>query len=259
MLGTRKCWRLKVNKPPLGEFTPPPNSGVLVVEDEEDIQNLMCLHLQREGYWVDSAQTGKQAYSKLSDNMYQLIILDWMIPGINGLDLLRWIRGPDHPHRNTPVLFATAKFHPADIVTALEAGADDYITKPFDFLVFKARVKNLIRRLKMVRILSDNDKTKNTLLKLGELKLNTESHQVFIKNKEIELTFSEFRLLEVLLKNQGKVLSRKQMVGFIQGTDINVTGRTVDTHISILRKKIKEYGPFIETVRGVGYRISFNY
>ena len=100
---------------------PSSNSGVLVVEDEEDIQNLMCLHLQREGYWIDSAQTGKQAYSKLADNMYQLVILDWMIPGINGLDLLRWMRGSDHRHRNTPVLFVTAKFHPADIVTGFRS------------------------------------------------------------------------------------------------------------------------------------------
>ena len=240
------------------EIVPSPSSGVLVVEDEEDIQNLMCLHLQREGFWVDSVGTGKQAYSKLADNKYQLVILDWMLPGINGLDLLRWMRGEQHPHKETPVLFVTAKFHPADIVIALEAGADDYITKPFDFSVFKARVKNLIKRLQSRQPLQQKKEQLNSLLKMGYLSLNTESHKVFIKDQEVVLTFSEFRILEVLLKNQGKVLSRKQLISFIQGEDINVTGRTIDTHISILRKKIKGYGAFIETVRGVGYRVGFN-
>ena len=227
---------------------------VLVIEDEVDILNLMCLHLSREGYEVHSAQTGKQAYNKLSSyKTYHLIILDWMIPEISGLKLLKWLRSPGHAYQTTPVLFVTAKSGPDDIVYGLESGADDYITKPFDLSVFKARVKNLIKRARFIDSISNDD----TNLNLGNLNLSTETHKVFIKNKEVILTFSEFRLLEILLRNQGKALSRKKMISFIQGEEVNVTGRTVDTHIAILRKKIGEYGKFIETVRGVGYRIGF--
>ncbi len=231
--------------------------SILVVEDELDIQNLMCLHLSREGYHVESVQTGKEAYNMLSNHSYQLVILDWMIPDISGLELLRWMRNTSTSYKNTPVLFVTAKSDPEDIVQGLENGADDYLTKPFDFSVFKARVNNLIRRLKFMDTLEESDKGKDLKFKLGDLVVDTSAHKVFIENNEVVLTFSEFRLLEILLRNQGKALSRKQMISFIQGEDINVTGRTVDTHISILRKKIGKYGKFIETVRGIGYRIGF--
>lgn len=231
--------------------------SILVVEDEIDIQNLMCLHLSREGYHVDSVEDGKQAYNKLSNHSYQLVILDWMIPGINGLELLKWMKTSSSAYKNTPVLFVTAKSDPKDIVLGLEAGADDYITKPFDFSVFKARVRNLIKRLSFMSALTKSESHQDFKLHLGELILDTTAHKAFLEGKELVLTFSEFRLLEVLLRNQGKALSRKQMINFIQGEDINVTGRTVDTHISILRKKIGQYGKCIETVRGIGYRIGF--
>ncbi len=229
--------------------------SVLVVEDEVDILNLMCLHLEREGYQVDRAETGPLAYDKLSSAsscQYHLIILDWMIPEISGLKLLKWIRQKDHTYKNTPVLFVTAKSGPKDIVYGLENGADDYITKPFDLSVFKARVKNLIKRSTLMDS-SDNE----LILKSGDLKLNTDTHKVFIMERELVLTFSEFRLLEILLRNQGKALSRKKIISFIQGEDINVTGRTIDTHIAIIRKKMGTHGKHIETVRGIGYRIGF--
>jgi len=226
------------------------------VEDELDIQNLMCLHLSREGYNVDTAKTGKQAYKMLSEYSYQLVILDWMLPEISGLEILKWMRMPDSAYKNTPVLFVTAKSDPMDIVKGLEAGADDYIPKPFDFLVFKARVKSLIRRLKIINSLKESEKKTKTL-RLGNLIVDTIAHKVFIDEKEVILTLSEFRLLEVLLRNQGKALSRKQMISYILGEDIAVTGRTIDTHMSILRKKLGQYGKFIETVRGIGYRIGF--
>lgn len=231
--------------------------SILVVEDELDIQNLMCLHLSREGYHVNSAQNGKEAYNMLSEHSYQLIILDWMIPDISGLELLKWMRNTSSNCKNTLVLFVTAKSDPEDIVRGLEMGADDYITKPFDFSVFKARVKNLIRRLGFIDTLNKSEKSQALKYQLGDLVVDTSAHKVFIEGEEIVLTFSEFRLLETLLKNQGKALSRQQMISFIQGENINVTGRTVDTHISILRKKLGQYGKFIETVRGIGYRIGF--
>ncbi len=230
--------------------------SILVVEDELDIQNLMCEHLSRTGYHVESAQTGKQAYNMLSSRSYQLIILDWMIPEISGLELLKWMRTTSS-YRNAPVLFVTAKSDPEDVVQGLEAGADDYLAKPFDFSVFKARVNNLIRRLKFINTLTESEKNQDLKFHLKDLVVDTGAHKVFIENNEVVLTFSEFRLLEILLRNQGKALSRQQMISFIQGEDINVTGRTVDTHISILRKKLRKYGKFIETVRGIGYRIGF--
>ncbi len=229
--------------------------SVLVVEDEEDILKLMCLHLSREGYQVDSAQGGKEAYQMISSRAYQLIILDWMIPEISGLELLKWIRKFNRSYKEVPILFVTAKSAPEDIVRCLEMGADDYITKPFDFDVFKARVKNLLKRIQFVD--SFVRMSQGPYLRLGALTLDTGAHKVSINQKEVSLTFSEFRLLESLLSNQGKVLSRKQMIHFIQGEDVSVVGRTVDTHMSILRKKLGEYGQFIETVRGVGYRIGF--
>ena len=231
--------------------------SILVVEDELDIQNLMCLHLSQGGYHVESAQTGKQAYNMLFERSYHLIILDWMIPEINGLELLKWLRKDNIQHKNIPVLFVTAKTDPEDIVQGLDAGADDYITKPFDFSVFKARVNNLIRRVKLMSKLTETGKIQNLKFQLQDLIVDTSAHKVFIDGQETVLTLSEFRLLETLLRNQGKALSRKQMISFIQGEDVNVTGRTVDTHISILRKKLGRYGKFIETVRGIGYRIGF--
>ena len=226
---------------------------ILVVEDETDILNLMSLHLLREGYRTTKASTGKIAYNLLSKNDYLLVILDWMIPDINGLELLKWMRKTKH--KNTPVLFVTAKSDPEDIVRGLSEGADDYITKPFDFSVFKARVHNLIKRKELKSFLKEEAPVQK--LSLGKLTVDISAHKVFIKKKEINLTFSEFRLLEILLAHQGKALSRKQMISFIQGEEINVTGRTIDTHISILRKKLENYGQFIETVRGIGYRIGF--
>ena len=239
-------------------MTTPPVYSILVVEDELDIQSLMCLHLSREGYRVSSATTGKLAYNMLlKEASYQLVILDWMIPEISGLELLKWMRNTSPVYKTVPVLFVTAKSDPEDIVMGLEAGADDYITKPFDFAVFKARVHNLIKRLKFIDAFVKEGKEREQSFKLGDMTVDIGAHKVFIKNEEIVLTFSEFRLLEILLRNQGKALSRKQMINFIQGEEINVTGRTVDTHISILRKKIGPYGRFIETVRGIGYRIGF--
>ncbi len=226
---------------------------ILVVEDEADILNLMSLHLSREGYRTAKASTGKTAYNLLSKNNYLLVILDWMIPDINGLELLKWMRKTKH--KSTPVLFVTAKSDPEDIVRGLSEGADDYITKPFDFSVFKARVHNLIKRRELKSLLKEEASARK--LSLGHLTVDISAHKVFIKKREINLTFSEFRLLEILLAHQGKALSRQQMISFIQGEEINVTGRTIDTHISILRKKLGNYGQFIETVRGIGYRIGF--
>ena len=227
------------------------NTSILLVEDEYDIRQLMSLHLKRKGYQVEEAVDGVSAHNVLEKKSYDLLILDWMLPGMNGLDLLSVVRKKPHPEGLVPVLFVTAKSEPEHIVTALEAGADDYIVKPFDVLVFLARVASLLRRREIAAADSQDH------LKIGDMVLDRKAYKVFIKGEEISLTLSEFLLLKALLKNQGKVLSRQNLASYIQGEDTNVTSRTIDTHTSVLRKKIGEYGKMIETVRGVGYRIGY--
>ena len=233
-----------------------PPINILVVEDEHDIRQLMCLHLNRQNYKTQESADGLQASMILEKSIFDLIILDWMLPGINGLDLLLVIRKKEHLNQTTPILFVTAKSEPENIVKALENGADDYIIKPFDFRVLMARVISLLRRNDMKNLLHQSQ-DKQAPLSVGDLKLDRSAHKVFLKDEEISLTLSEFLLLETLLLNQGKVLSRQQLINHVQGDSTNVTGRTIDTHTSVLRKKIKEYGNLIETVRGVGYRIGY--
>ena len=228
---------------------------VLIVEDEQDICELMSFHLSKQNIEVDTAEDGKVAYDKLLKNKYDLIIVDWMIPEISGLDLVSWIRKKEHIQYQTPVLMVTAKSDPESIILGLETGADDYMVKPFDFNVLRARVQNLLERTEFIKQSQKKEKG-SSLLSMGDLVLNRESHEVTVKGKVMDLTYSEFRMLEILISNQGRVLSRKQITSFIQGEDVVAAGRTIDTHISSLRKKLGFYGDKIETVRGVGYRIS---
>lgn len=233
------------------------NQKILIVEDEDDIRNLMVFHLGQQSFSIDEAVDGRMAYDKLLKNKYDLVIMDWMIPEISGIDLISWMKKPDHIQHNTPVLMVTAKSDPSNIVLGLETGADDYLVKPFEFSVLKARLHNLLKRNQFLTVKTDAKKNDKKLV-FGELVLDLESHKVFLKGEPLNLTYSEFRLLEALISNQGKVLSRKKIISYIQGEKILVTGRTIDTHISILRKKIKSYGDKIHTVRGVGYRVSYD-
>ena len=229
-------------------------SKILVVEDERDIRQLMSLHLHRNNYIAQSAEDGTQAYNLLEREAFDLVILDWMLPGMNGIELLQWIRGKNKENQDVPVLFVTAKSEPENIVKALEMGSDDYIVKPFDLRVLMARVQSLLRRREM-QSLFELQSNSSAPLKIGGLTLDRNAHKVFIQDQEVPLTLSEFLLLEALLKHQGKVLSRQQLINAVQGESTNVTGRTIDTHTSVLRKKMGRYGRLIETVRGVGYRI----
>ncbi len=225
---------------------------VLVVEDELDIRQLVVLHLKREGYDVDEVGDGEQARDLLTTRQYEMVILDWMLPSLSGLDLTRWMRKHSQLAQRTPVLFVTAKTEPEHVATGLDAGADDYIAKPFDTLVLMARVNALLRRQDWLR---SQPGQQSPRLVLGELILNTQTFEVTMSGERLELTRSEFRLLESLLQNQGKVLSRESIIEQIQGEGVNVVGRTVDTHVFGLRKKMGKYADLIETIRGVGYRV----
>ena len=232
---------------------PEMQSRILVVEDESEIRQLIALHLRREGHEVDEAEDGEKARQLLSERSYQLIVLDWMMPVLSGLELTRWLRTRGE-QAGAAVLFVTAKGEPGDVVEGLNAGADDFVTKPFDTTILMARVRALIRRQEW---LSGQSQTPANVLVLGDLVMNTQTYEVKLSGQPVELTRSEFRLLETMLQNQGKVLSRETLIEQIQGEGVNVVGRTVDTHVFGLRKKLGEFSDMVETIRGVGYRVRY--
>jgi two-component system phosphate regulon response regulator PhoB len=226
---------------------------ILVVEDETEIRQLIVLHLKREGFEVTEVADGEQARQLLSTGEFDLVVLDWMLPSLSGLELTRWMRKRQASTR-TPILFVTAKTEPEHVATGLDAGADDYIGKPFDTLVLMARVNALLRRQDWLNTQPSNQPTRITL---GDLTMDLSSYEATLAGQRIDLTRSEFRLLESLLLNQGKVLSREAIIEQIQGEGVNVVGRTVDTHVFGLRKKLGHYADIIETIRGVGYRVRY--
>ena len=219
-------------------------SRVHVVEDEVEIRELMALHLMRQGYEVVESGSSEEALEKLKGQSFDLLVLDWMLPGMSGAEFLDRLKTfKSHPR----VLMVTAKSEPQDIVYGLEKGADDYLTKPFDPSVFLARVKVLLRR----------DQPKQTPQHIFEgdgLKVNFDSYEVLLNGQMLHLTPSEYKLLITLIQSQGRVLTRDQLIEKVQGEGISVTGRTVDTHIFGLRKKLGAWADHIDTIRGIGYR-----
>jgi len=233
-----------------------PRKRVLVVEDEQEIRQLVVLHLKREGFIVSEVADGEEARQVLSTNEFDLVVMDWMMPSLSGLELTRWMRKRPQLAR-TSILFVTAKTEPEHIATGLDAGADDYLTKPFDTLVLMARVNALLRRQDWLRSQPETAGS-NSRVTVGELTMDRESYEVLLSGQPLELTRSEFRLLESLLMNQGKVCSRESLIEQIQGEGVNVVGRTVDTHVFGLRKKLGAFADQIETIRGVGYRVRYS-
>jgi len=229
---------------------------ILVIEDEEDVRDLIVLHLKREGWEAVSVEDSEKAQTLLRDRAFSVAIVDWMLPGASGLDLLKWMKGD---RITTPVLMVTARADATDIVRGLEAGADDYVTKPFDVPVLIARVRGLIRRSQQTKsdapaAASSSVKT-NAALKVGGLTLNSDTYEVLGFGQKIHLTPSEFKLLKSLMQSAGRVLSRDQLIELVQGEGVSVVDRAIDTHVFGLRKKLGELADFIETIRGVGYRM----
>jgi DNA-binding response OmpR family regulator len=224
---------------------------VLIVEDERDIADLMALHLKRDGIEVEIAENGEQAFQSLENKSFDLLILDWMLPGISGLDICKKIRQPGSKCEITPILLVTARAQTSDIVLGLEMGADDYITKPFDLSVFIARVRALLRRSgRGVQTETENQ------IQIGHLVLDTERHEVRCHAGLVDLTPSEFKLLHAMMKNRGRVLTRERLIELVQGEGVAVIDRAIDTHIFGLRKKLGECANLVETIRGVGYRVA---
>ena len=223
---------------------------ILVVEDEKDISDLLIMSLKREGHEVKPVYQGQEALRALSEKTpYELVILDWMLPEVSGIQILREMRSQRGENRKTPVLMVTARTQPEDIVRGLEAGADDYLTKPFEMNVLMARVRALLRRV------GTAEKEHESYLSAGQLMIDIEKHVVTCQKKEVHLTLSEFKLVQAMLKNQGRVLTREQLIEQVQGEGVSVIDRTIDTHIFGLRKKLGKCADIVETIRGVGYRI----
>lgn len=232
--------------------SPAPKARVLVVEDEADVRDLIVLHLKREGFEVSSVEDGEKGVKHFDGATPDLAVVDWMLPGMSGLDVTKWI----HENRKgLPILMVTARADSADIVRGLESGADDYVTKPFEIPVFLARVRSLLRRAKLASGASEAGVPKK--LRVGDLELNTETYDVAIGNgaEKLNLTPSEFKLLKALMLNQGRVLSRDRLIELVQGEGVTVVDRAIDTHVFGLRKKLGSAADFVETIRGVGYRM----
>ncbi len=225
-----------------------PKAGILVIEDDEHIQELLKYNLGQEGYRISSAVTGEEGLKLVKSRVPDLIILDLMLPGMDGLEICRILKRDDRT-RYVPVIMLTAKGEESDIIAGLELGAEDYITKPFSPRVLIARLRMVLRRRDQSR-----EADEAGLLAIHELSINQVRHEVMVKGKPLKLTLTEFRLLHFLAKNRGRVFTRYQMVDAVRGDDYSVTERSVDVQIVGLRRKLGAAGKYIETVRGVGYR-----
>lgn len=228
---------------------------ILLVEDETSLAHLVSIQLKTYGFKVQIASDGCQAREELEREAYDVVLLDWMLPEESGVDILRWLRSSDKAYKNIPIVFVTALTAPGNIIQALELGADDYLTKPFDESILVARVNAVLRRSDM-KTEEAKSSTKPGVLEFADLKMDTKAFEVSLESEKISLTRSEFLLLRSLMEEQGCVLTREDLISKIQGVEVNVTGRTVDTHVFGLRKKLKQYSACIETIRGVGYRIN---
>ncbi len=220
---------------------------ILVIDDEEDILELVRYNLAKNGYRVTCVTSAERGLEKLNEETPHVILLDLMLPGMDGLDMCRKLRN-NAATANIPIIMITAKGEDADIVTGLELGADDYITKPFSPRVLLARIRVLLRRNRQ----EDVDET--SVLKIHDIVVNPVRHEVLIKGNPLVLTATEFGILHFMARRPGWVFSRDQIISAVKGDDYPVTERSVDVQIVGLRKKLGDSGDLIETVRGVGYR-----
>lgn len=223
---------------------------ILIVDDEEHILELIKFNLEKNGFEVATLDNGEAAIGFLQANPVDLVVLDLMLPGMDGLEVCKSIRRVDGLEK-LPIIMLTARSEETDRILGLELGADDYLTKPFSVRELIARIKAVLRRSE------DKQAIKSKILKIKDIILDTEKHEVSINGELIDLTLKEFELLKILIENRGKVLTRNLLLDEVWGYDYFGETRTVDVHIRHLRKKIgdDESGEYIETIRGVGYKM----
>jgi len=221
--------------------------SILVVEDEEDILDLIRYNLKQAGFSIIAVESGEEALEVASEENFSLVLLDLMLPGIDGLEVCRLLRAKPET-KNIPVLMLTARTEEVDRIVGLELGADDYLTKPFSPRELVLRVRAILRRAEVVESVSDET------IRVGSLTIDPIEHRVQLLGEEIELTATEFRLLLTLAQRRGRVQSREELLNVVWGYEHSGYRRTVDTHLRRLRAKMGEAADYLETVRGVGYR-----
>lgn len=220
---------------------------ILIVDDEPDIVELVKINLEKNGFDVISSYTGREIFNLFKKFSIDLVILDLMLPDIDGLEICKILKS-ENETKNIPIIMLTAKDTEIDKVLGLELGADDYITKPFSPRELVARVRAVLRR---TRKSSDE-----SILKFDNiLKIDLKKFEVFVNGKKINLTTTEFKLLKALAIRRGEVLSRNELLDYIWGSEKIVIDRTIDVHIKHLREKLGKVGKFIKNVRGVGYKL----
>lgn len=220
---------------------------IYCVEDDEGIRNMMLYALRASGFNAEGFGDSKSFFDALSQSVPKLVLLDIMLPGEDGISVLSKLRS-NKATASIPVIMATAKGTEYDKVVGLDAGADDYLVKPFGIMEMISRVRAVLRRC-------DSGNVNNTVMTVGDISISTDEHSVTVGNKKVELTLKEFELLRTLMASPGTVFSRDRLLSEIWGFDYDGETRTVDVHIRTLRTKLGNSAKYIETVRGVGYRM----
>ena len=221
---------------------------ILIVDDEQDVLDLLVYNLQKAGYKILTARDGAAALQKARDEVPSLIVLDLMLPQMDGTEVCRHLKA-DPKTAHIPIIMLTAKAEEVDRVVGLELGADDYVTKPFSPREMTLRVKGVLRR-------ASGKIAPAEILKFADITVDLAKHEVTLKGKVVELTATEFKLLATLLERRGRVQSRDRLLTDVWGYEGDVDTRTVDTHMRRLREKLGKAADYVETVRGVGYRFA---
>jgi two-component system phosphate regulon response regulator PhoB len=225
-------------------------TNILVVEDDRDIREMVCQSLAQNDFRTIGCADVSQARQSIKEHNPDCLVVDWMLPDGSGVELIRWLRRKKK-YRQTPVLMLTARAQESDMITGLDSGADDYLTKPMSLRELNARVKALLRRPAVYQEELDQ-------LEAGRLRLNLQTHEVFVGEVAVNLTKTEFKLLKLFAENPNKVFSREQILDTVWGLNAYLGDRTVDVHVLRLRKLLKPHGvdQMIKTIRGCGYRFS---
>ena len=218
---------------------------ILVIEDDPDILELLEYNLKKHNFSITTANNGETGLMLLQKKSFDLVVLDIMLPGIDGIEVCKQIRSEQ---KQTPILLLTAKSEESDIVIGLELGADDYMTKPFSTRELIARIRALLRRS------HGHQDEAESLIQLGQLEINTDEYHVSLEGEAIPFTLSEFKILQTMAKKPGRVFTREQLLSFLNDQNTYVIDRNIDVHVRAIRKKLKSYGNMIQTIRGVGYK-----
>jgi two-component system phosphate regulon response regulator PhoB len=235
---------------------PTAKQSILVVDDERDLVDLITYNLQRNGYGVLSANSGDAAIEIAARELPNLILLDLMLPGTSGTEVARRLKA-DSRTSGIPIIMLTAKSEETDVVVGLTLGADDYVTKPFSMKILLARLNTVLRRsdTAAVGVGAAIGPGESAVLRAGPLSIDLSKHEVTVNNEAVKLTLTEFKLLSALVSARGRVLTRDQLMDKAMGTDVFVTDRAIDVHVTAIRKKLGSANWLVRTVRGVGYSV----